>query len=222
LTELPGSWALAELVEAAARAGDAHLAGSALERLEKTTRSYGNDFALGIEARSRALLRDGAAAEELYREALERLSRTQLRPEIARAHLVYGEWLRREGRRVDAREELRAAHEMLAAIGMEALAERARRELLATGEKARSEPTRRATSSPRRRSRSPGSSGTACPIVRSARSFSSARTRSNGIGATCTKHAIRSRKELRTALSPSDRLRGIVGASEHPTEVATA
>jgi ATP/maltotriose-dependent transcriptional regulator MalT len=137
LTELPGSWALAELVEAAVRAGDAHLAGSALERLEKTTRSCGNDFALGIEARSRALLRDGAAAEELYREALERLSRTQLRPEIARAHLVHGEWLPREGRRVDAREELRAAHEMLAAIGMEAFAERARRELLATGEKAR-------------------------------------------------------------------------------------
>jgi DNA-binding CsgD family transcriptional regulator len=134
---LTGMWALPELVEAASRAGDAQLAGSAFERLEKTTRPCGNDFALGVEARCRALLQDGAAAEELYREALERLSRTQLHSEAARAHLLYGEWLRREGRRVEAREELRAAHDMLAAIGMEAFAERARRELLATGEKAR-------------------------------------------------------------------------------------
>lgn len=137
LTPLPGMWTLPELVEAAARAGDARLADSAFERLQETTLPCGNDVALGIEARCRALLRDGAAAEDLYREALDRLSRTQLRPELARAHLVYGEWLRREGRRVDAREELRAAHDMLAAIGMEAFAERARRELLAAGEKAR-------------------------------------------------------------------------------------
>jgi DNA-binding CsgD family transcriptional regulator len=137
LTVRSGLWALPELVEAAARAGDDQLAGSAFERLEETTVPCGNDLALGIEARCRALLRDGAAAEELYREALDRLSRTQLRPELARAHLVYGEWLRREGRRVDAREELRAAHDMLAAIGMEAFAERARRELMATGETVR-------------------------------------------------------------------------------------
>ena len=92
---------------------------------------------LGIEARCRALLSDGAAAEDLYREAIDRLGRTRLRPELARAHLLYGEWLRREGRRVDAREQLRTAHDMLAAIGMEAFAERARRELIATGEKVR-------------------------------------------------------------------------------------
>ena len=130
-------WALPELVEAAARVGDTELARGALERLTETTQPSGTDFALGIEARSRALLRNGAAAEELYREAIERLSRTKLRPELARAHLVYGEWLRREGRRVDAREQLRTAHHMFAAIGMEAFAERTRRELVATGETVR-------------------------------------------------------------------------------------
>jgi DNA-binding CsgD family transcriptional regulator len=130
-------WALPELVEAAAHAGDIDLAGDALERLAQTTQPCGTDLALGIEARSRALLSNGTAADDLYREAVDRLSRTQLRPELARAHLLYGEWLRREGRRVDAREQLHAAHDMLAAIGMEGFAERARKELLATGEKAR-------------------------------------------------------------------------------------
>ena len=97
----------------------------------------GTDVALGFEARSRALLSDGAAAEELYREAIERLGRTQLRPELGRAHLLYGEWLRRQGRRVDAREQLRPAHDLFTSIGMEAFAERAGRELVATGEKVR-------------------------------------------------------------------------------------
>jgi ATP/maltotriose-dependent transcriptional regulator MalT len=90
-----------------------------------------------MEARSRALLSEGAAAEGCYREAIDRLARTQLRPELARAHLLYGEWLRREGRRADARTQLRTAHELLAAMGAEAFAERARRELLATGETVR-------------------------------------------------------------------------------------
>jgi DNA-binding CsgD family transcriptional regulator len=103
----------------------------------ETTQPAGTDFGLGIEARSRALLSDGEAAHDLYREAIDRLSRTKLRPELARAHLLYGEWLRREGRRVDARAQLRTAHEMLDEIGMEAFAERARRELIATGEKVR-------------------------------------------------------------------------------------
>ena len=134
-------WALPELVEAAARSGNAALARDALERLAATTRPCGTDWALGIEARCRALLSDGGAADELYREAIDRLSRTRLRPELARAHLLYGEWLRREARRVDAREQLRAAHDMLAAIGMEAFAERARRELLATGETVRKRTT---------------------------------------------------------------------------------
>ena len=128
---------LPELVEGAARTGDAEVAHDALERLAKMTHGCGTDYPLGIEARSRALLADGATAEELYREAIDRLSRTKLRPELARAHLVYGEWLRREGRRVDGREQLRTAHDLFLAIGMEAFGERARRELLATGEKVR-------------------------------------------------------------------------------------
>ena len=130
-------WALPELVEAAARTGDTEVAADALERLAETTQAGGTDFGLGIEARCRALLSDGAAAEDQYREAIDRLGRTRLRPELARAHLLYGEWLRREGRRLDAREQLRTAHDMLAAIGMEAFAERARRELIATGETVR-------------------------------------------------------------------------------------
>jgi ATP/maltotriose-dependent transcriptional regulator MalT len=130
-------WALPELVEAATRTGNAEVAADALERLAKTTQPAGTDFALGVEARCRALLSDGVAADGLYREAIDRLRRTRLRPELARAHLLYGEWLRRQGLRVDARGHLHAAHEMLDAIGMEAFAERARRELLATGQKAR-------------------------------------------------------------------------------------
>ncbi len=112
------TWALPELAEAAVRAGDSELARDALERLAETTRPCGTDFGLGIEARCRALLSNGEAADELYREAIDRLSRTRLRPELARAHLLYGEWLRREGRRADAREQLRTAHDMLSAIGM--------------------------------------------------------------------------------------------------------
>jgi DNA-binding CsgD family transcriptional regulator len=137
ITRRPAMWALSELVESAARSGDMELARDALERLARTTQPCDTDFARGIEARCRALLSDGAAAEALYLEAIERLSRTPLRPDRARAHLLYGEWLRREGRRVVAREQLRRAHEMLVAIGMEAFAERARRELIATGEKVR-------------------------------------------------------------------------------------
>jgi len=133
----PYMWTLPELVEAAARAGDAELAREALERLAATTQPAGNDAALGIEARCRALLSDGAAADELYREAIGRLSRTRLRPDLARTYLLYGEWLRRENHRVDARAQLRTAHKMLGAIGMEAFAERARLELIATGEKVR-------------------------------------------------------------------------------------
>jgi DNA-binding CsgD family transcriptional regulator len=130
-------WALPELVEAAARIGDHELARDALERLAVMTQPSGNDAALGIEARCRALLSDGVAADSLYREAIDRLGRTRLRPELARAHLLYGEWLRREGRRADARGQLRTAHGQFTSIGMEAFAERARRELIATGERVR-------------------------------------------------------------------------------------
>jgi len=125
---------LVELVEAGARSGAREAAADALRRLEERTHASGSDWALGIEARSRALLSDGPAADALYREAIARLGRTRVAVHLARAHLVYGEWLRREHRRVDAREHLRRAHEMLGRMGAEAFTERARRELLATGE----------------------------------------------------------------------------------------
>jgi DNA-binding CsgD family transcriptional regulator len=131
------SWSLSELVEAAVRSGRPQVGSDALERLLERTRAAGTEFALGIEARSRALMSEGAPAERLYREAIERLDRTRMRVEVARAHLLYGEWLRRENRRVDAREQLRSAHEMFASMGADGFAERAARELLATGEKAR-------------------------------------------------------------------------------------
>jgi DNA-binding CsgD family transcriptional regulator len=130
-------WTLPELIEAAMRTGNTHLAADALEQLMETTQAGGTDFGLGLAARCLALLSDGAAAEGWYREAIERLGRAGLRPDLARAHLLYGEWLRRENRRVDARAQLRTAYEMLEAIGMEAFAARARRELIATGEKVR-------------------------------------------------------------------------------------
>jgi DNA-binding CsgD family transcriptional regulator len=136
-SELSTPTAVAELVEAAARAGEQRIAERALERLTLTTRPSGSDWALAVEARSRALLSDGDAAERLYQEALERLRRTRVRLQLARTHLLYGEWLRRERRRVDAREQLRIAHEMLAGMGTEGFAARAERELLATGERAR-------------------------------------------------------------------------------------
>jgi len=133
---LPG-WAFPELIEASVKTSKTELARDAFERFARMTTAAGTDWALGLEARCEALLREGEAAEELYRRAIDRLSRTQLRIELARAHLVYGEWLRREGRPLDARLELRAAHELLTAIGMDGFAERARAELAATGEKAR-------------------------------------------------------------------------------------
>jgi DNA-binding CsgD family transcriptional regulator len=130
-------WASVELIEAATRSGRSDIAADALGRLEVDTAASATDWARGIEARSGALLTEGEAAERLYREAIERLERTSIRTELARAHLLYGEWLRREHRRGDARAQLRMAHDMFAAMGMEAFAERARRELQATGETAR-------------------------------------------------------------------------------------
>ncbi|WP_123025657.1 helix-turn-helix transcriptional regulator [Mycolicibacterium stellerae] len=131
------SWAAAELVEAGVRSGATEIAADALSRLAEITGPSNTDWALGVEARARALLSDGAEAERLYRSAIERLGRTRIRTELARARLLYGEWLRRERRRIDARTQLRFAHDMFDEMGMEAFAERARRELLATGETAR-------------------------------------------------------------------------------------
>jgi DNA-binding CsgD family transcriptional regulator len=131
------NWALTELVEAAVRSGDGETAAGACTQLAETTKGTGSDWALGIQARSHALLAAGREAEGLYRESIERLAQTRVRAELARAHLLYGEWLRRERRRGEARTELRTAHEMLEAMGMAAFAERARRELWATGDTVR-------------------------------------------------------------------------------------
>jgi DNA-binding CsgD family transcriptional regulator len=128
---------LSELVEAAARSGEPERAAAALEQLSERTRMGGTDWALGVEMRSRALLCEGQAAEDLYLEAIDRLGRTRMRTDLARAHLVYGEWLRRERRRTDAREQLRCAYDMFVTMGAQAFTERAARELRATGETAR-------------------------------------------------------------------------------------
>jgi DNA-binding CsgD family transcriptional regulator len=127
-------WALAELVEAASRTGDRATAEAALARLEEAVAPFTTDWALGTLACARALLADGDEAEAHHREAIDRTARTPVRPDAARTHLLYGEWLRRQGRRVDARRALHTAHELCVAIGMEAFAERADRELHATGE----------------------------------------------------------------------------------------
>jgi DNA-binding CsgD family transcriptional regulator len=202
----PLTWILIELIEAATRIGEADVAQIALERLANETIPAGTDWALGTEARSRALVLEGDAAEHAYREAIERFSRTSLRTEVARAHLIYGEWLRREGRRVDAREHLRTAYELFVGIGMEAFAERARRELNATGEKVRK--------------RSPETTDELTPqeaqIARLARDgfsnpeigaqlFISSRTVEWHLRKVFTKLEITSRRQLRTALPDEDR-----------------
>ena len=203
------AWALPELVEAAARAGDAELAREALERLAETTRPCGTNVALGIEARCRALLSNGAAADDLYRQAIERFSGTRLRPELARAHLLYGEWLRREGRRVDARERLRAAHDLFTAIGMEAFAERTGRELAATGEKVRkrSPDTREELTPQEEQIARLARDGMSNPEI-GAQLFVSARTVEWHLRNVFAKLRITSRRQLRTALPKDGRPAG--------------
>jgi DNA-binding CsgD family transcriptional regulator len=129
------TWGLVELIEAAVRCGKPQRAADALQRLSETTRACSTEWALGIETRSRALLSDGDVAERLYREAINRLGRTRVLGALARAHLLYGEWLRRENRRIDARQQLRTAHQAFASMGAEGFAERTVRELRATGER---------------------------------------------------------------------------------------
>lgn len=130
-------WILPELAEAAARCGRPDVADAALRQLRETTEASGTDWGLGLMARSQALVSSGPAADELYQEAISRLGRTRIAVQLARAHLVYGEWLRREKRRTDARAQLRTARDMLTAMGAEAFAQRAERELTATGERVR-------------------------------------------------------------------------------------
>jgi len=197
-------WALPELIEAAVRSGNTAAAGGAMERLAETTTAGGTSYGLGVEARSRALLSDGAAADSLYREAIERLSRTRLGPELARAHLLYGEWLRREDRRVDARTQLRAAYQMLLTMGAGAFAERARRELLAAGVTL----PRRA---PETRTALTAQEATIARLARDgqtnteigAQLFLSARTVEWHLGNVFTKLGITSRRDLRRALGPA-------------------
>ena len=198
-------WVLPELVEAAARTGDSELARDAVQRLALTTQPCGNEFALGMEARSRALVSDGEIADELYREAIERLGHSPIRPELARAHLLYGEWLRRESRRVDAREQLRVAHEMFAGIGMEAFTERARGELLATGEKVRKRTveTRDELTAQERQVARLAREGLSNPEI-GARLFLSPRTVEWHLRNVFNKLGIRSRRELAAALSTAD------------------
>jgi DNA-binding CsgD family transcriptional regulator len=134
-------WALVELVEAAVRSAVPERAAGAVQRLSGIARACGTDWVLGAEARSRALVSDGAAAENLYREAIECFGRTRLRVDLARAHLIYGEWLRRQRRRRDARDQLGRAYEIFDSAGAAAFAERARIELRATGGHARQQTT---------------------------------------------------------------------------------
>jgi DNA-binding CsgD family transcriptional regulator len=130
-------WALVEMIEAGARSGNVEAAADGVDMLTQTTRPSQTDWAMGVEALSSALLSNGETADRLYRDAIERLRRTRVRTALARTHLVYGEWLRRERRRLDARDQLRTAHEMFTTMGAEAFAGRAALELRATGERAR-------------------------------------------------------------------------------------
>ncbi len=199
-----GPLVVPELAEAASRTGDITLVRTALEWLTERTRLTPTEWVLGIEARARALLSHGYAAERCYRESIAHLSRTRVRAELARGHLLYGEWLRRERRRTDAREHLRTAHDMLAAMGMEAFAERARRELAATGETARKrtvEITVALTAQEAQIARLAGD-GLSNPEI-GTRLFISARTVQYHLGKVFTKLGISSRSQLDLVL-PAD------------------
>jgi ATP/maltotriose-dependent transcriptional regulator MalT len=198
-------WAAIEQLEAATRSDRPELARAAHERIAAGTAVASTEWALGIQARSSAQLSDGEDADRLYREAIERLGRTRLRPELARTHLLYGEWLRRENRRVDARVQLRAAHEQLTSIGMQAFAERARRELLATGEKVRkrtAEARDELTDQERQIARLAGD-GLSNPEI-GARLFLSPRTVEWHLRKVFAKLGIHSRRELSDVLPSSE------------------
>jgi DNA-binding CsgD family transcriptional regulator len=199
-------FALPELIEAASRTGQTQQAADALGRLAEATSVGQTGWGPGIYARSRALLSHGEDAERWYREAVGRLSRTGFLPELARAHLLYGEWLRREGRRADARAQLRTAHDMFAGIGMQAFAERARRELLATGETAR---RRTATTNDQLTPQEAqiarlARAGMSNPEI-AAQLFLSPRTVEYHLAKVFTKLDITSRRQLRQALPDSGR-----------------
>jgi len=198
-------WALVELIEAAVHTANPDLAAAALERVTAATAPSGTDWGRGMQARCRALLSDGESAERLHREAIERLARTRRRPELGRAHLLYGEWLRRENRRVDARAQLRAAHDRFTTMGMEGFAERARRELEATGEKVRkrSAETRDDLTAQERQIARLARDGLSNPEI-AARLFLSPRTVEWHLRNVFTKLDIRSRGQLARAMPASE------------------
>jgi DNA-binding CsgD family transcriptional regulator/tetratricopeptide (TPR) repeat protein len=197
-------WALPELIEAAVRTGQSDIARDGVAQLSDMTRPGGTDWGLGLEARCRALLSEHEEAEHLYRDAIERLGRTRIRGEHARAHLLYGEWLRRENRRVDAREQLRQAHAMFTEMGMEAFAERARGELLATGERVRKPTlaTREELTAQERKIGQLAGDGLSNPEI-GARLFLSPRTVEWHLRNVFTKLGVGSRRELADALPSS-------------------
>ena len=198
---------LPELVEAAARSGRPEVAAAALPRLEERTRAAGTDWALGVLARSQALMSEGEDADALYREAIERLERTRIRVELARARLLYGEWLRREHRRVDAREQLRSAHDMFSRFDAEAFAERAGRELTATGETVRklTVGTRDVLTPQEAQVARLAQAGHTNPEI-GAELFISPRTVEYHLHKVFTKLGISSRKELRAALADPEQV----------------
>jgi DNA-binding CsgD family transcriptional regulator/tetratricopeptide (TPR) repeat protein len=197
-------WALTELIEAAARTGRPDVAAGALEQLIAATAPSNTDWGRGIEARCRALVSEGEHAERLHREAIDRLAGSRRRPDLARAHLLYGEWLRREKRRGDARVHLHAAHDQCASLGMEAFAERARAELIGTGEKVRQRTveTRDELTPQERQIARLARDGMSNPEI-GARLFLSPRTVEWHLRNVFSKLGIRSRRQLRVALPSS-------------------
>ncbi|MCX4574946.1 AAA family ATPase [Streptomyces sp. NBC_01571] len=201
-------WALAELIEAAARNGQPEAAVSALARLSERTRACGTEWALGTEACSRALLSDDRAAESLYQEAIERLERCRVTVHQARARLLYGEWLRRRNRRHDSRTQLRTAYETFTRVGAEGFAERARRELLATGETARKRTFGTDSELTGQEAQIAGLAGEGLTNTEiAAQLFISSRTVEWHLGNVFAKLGLSSRRQLRSALPPPNQRR---------------
>jgi DNA-binding CsgD family transcriptional regulator len=199
------NWGLSELVEPATRCGRTDLATDALERLTAKAQATRTDWALGIEARARALLGEGVDAERWFRTAIDHLGRSRVRAELARTHLLYGESLRRENRRVDARAELNVAHEQFTSMGMQAFAERASSELLATGAKIRRRITEtRDDLTPQERQVAQLARDGLSNSEIAARLFLSPRTIEWHLRRVYSKLGIRSRRQLGSALQASD------------------